>query len=209
MSGSVEKQVPVNTIQAGLYSWRALIDSTTYTGHVVVRGPNAQPIANWNYLAGTETWYAGASSSGGAANPTFFLTLEAMAAPNDKGLIDAIGAVRKNETDFGAAATVPSWVGGAPLGDDPLIYTLTDISGGQGQYTQLYEKVSFQMPIGTPQLMPTFYTTIQGLASVFGGDAQSPPVIQVGIEAKLTGITSSDPGYPSTKGWYWFGRDPS
>lgn len=209
MPGSVVNQVPVNTTQAGLYSWRALLGSTTYTGHVVVRGPNSQPINGWNYLAGTETWYVGASSSGGAANPTFFLTLEAMAAPDDKNLISAIEAVRKNETDFGEVAMVPNWVEGAPLGEDPIIYTLTDISGGSGQYTQLYEKVSFQMPIGTPQVLPTWYTQIPGLASVFGGSSQSPPVIQVGIEAKLSGIGSSDPGYPSSKGWYWFGRDPS
>ena len=29
------------------------------------------------------------------------------------------------------------------------------------------------------------------------------------IEAKLSGIGSSDPGYPAAKNWYWFGRDPS
>ena len=195
-------------IQAGLYSWRALIDSTTYTGHVVVRGPNAQPIGNWSYPAGTETWYVGARSSGGAANPTFFLTLEAMAAPNDKGLIDAIGVVRSNESVFGEVGMVPDWEEGAPLGDEPLIYTLTDVSGGSGTYTSLYESVSLQMPIGSPQALPTFYTSKSWLYSVFGGTAQSPPLLQVGMEAKFTGIGSSDPGYPD-QDWYWFGRDPS
>lgn len=209
MPGSIVNEVPIEALKAGLYSWRALIDSTTYTGHVVVRGVNAQPIGNWSYPAGSETWYLGASSSGGAANPTFFLTLEAMAAPGDKNLISAIDAVRNTETPFGEVAMVPNWIEGAPLGEDPIIYTLTDISGGSGTYTQLYEKVSFQMPIGTPQVVPTWYTQIAGLASVFGGTSQTPPVIQVGIEAKLTGIGSGDPGYPSSKGWYWCGRDPS
>jgi hypothetical protein len=209
MPGPIVNQVPVEAIKAGLYSWQALIGSTTYTGHVVVRGPDAKAINGWGYPAGSETWYLGASSSGGAANPTFLLTLAAMAAPTDQGLITAISAVRNTETDFGEVEMIPKWEDGAPLGKDPLIYTLTDVTGGTGQYSQLYDKVSFQMPMGTPQVLPTWYTEIPGLASVFGGDAQNPPIIQVGIEAKLTGIGSSDPGYPDASSWYWFGRDPS
>ncbi len=103
---------------------------------------------------------------------------------------------------------MPDWEEGAALGDEPLIYTLTDVSGGSGTYTSLYENVSLQMPIGSPQVLPTFYTSKSWLYSVFGGTAQSPPLLQVGMEAKFTGIGSSDPGYPD-QDWYWFGRDPS
>lgn len=209
MGGQVLKQVPVVGIQAGLYSWRALIDSTTYTGHVVVRGPNAGPIGGWSYPPGSETWYVGASSSGGAANPTFFLTLEVMAISEDKTLEAAVAAVRANETEIGEAPMVPSWQQGAPLGKEPILYTLTDITGGSGQYHHLYEKVTFQMPIDSPQVMPTFYTSIAGLYSIFGGTSQSPPALQVGIEAKLSGIGKGHPGFPSEKSWYWCGRDPS
>jgi hypothetical protein len=201
----IVNQVPVTADEGGLYEWKALIGSKTYIGHVVVRGVNAAPINGWSYAQGTETWYSGTNVTGGATTPTYKVKLTNMAAPDDAALIAAITTVRNNETLMGSAPEIPTWTLGAPLGTTPTICTLTQVTGGLGSYGSLYQNVSMQMKITTPQVMPTWYTSIANLGSIFGDN----PGLQVGIEAKFVRVKSGNPGYPSPNTWYWCGRNPT
>ena len=79
---------------------------------------------------------------------------------------------------------------------------------GPGSYDDLYQKVSFYMPIDGDPLFPTFYTDIPGLYSIFGGDPKQGAPIKVGITAKMTGVKKGEPGYPDPNKWLWYGRTP-
>lgn len=203
------RQVPINATQAGLYQWTMTSKEKLVTGHVVVRGSDADPIGNWNYAQGTETWYSG-SSSAYAGDPSFNLKLLLMRAPDDETLLEAIDEVRQSETEVGTAAEVPDWTQGAPLPKEPQVVTLTEVVSGPGEYDDLYTNVSFLMPIdGNNPVMPTWYTSIEGLYSVFGGDPETGAPVEEGIEAKMTWAESNQAGYPNPNTWYWYGRDPS
>lgn len=203
--GTIVNQIPVDADKGGLYEWKALIGTKTHSGHIVVRGTQAAPIDGWSYAQGTETWYDGGEVSGGAATPTYKIKLTHMALPGDSGLIAAITTVRNNETQMGSAPEIPTWTSGAPLGTTPTICTLTQVNGGSGSYSSLYTHVSMQMKIATPQVMPTWYTDIAGLQSIFG----NTPGLQIGIEAVFVKVKSGDPGYPNPNTWSWCGRTPT
>lgn len=202
------RQVPINATQAGLYEWTMTSKETSVSGHVVIRGSDADPIGQWDYKQGTETWYWGASSSY-EGDPSFTLKLVLMRNPDDQSLISAISSVRQNETEVGSAPEVPTWQSGAPLPEEPQVVTLTLVSNGPGQYGSLYTNVSFLMPVDGNPVMPTWYTSISNLYSVFGGNSQTGAPIAEGIEADMTSVESGQAGYPSPSSWYWFGRDPS
>lgn len=202
------RQIPIETMQAGLYKWKMTSFNTSVSGYVVVRGPNAGPIGQWSYPQDSETWYWGNATSY-SGNPSFSLTLQLMRSPNDGTLIRAIDKIRTNQTEVGTASMVPSWQSGAPLPESPQVVTLTEVLNGPGQYGDLYENVSFLMPVDGSPLMPTWYTSIEGLYSVFGGDPQNGAPIQEGIEAKMTYAQSGQSGFPNPNSWYWCGRDPS
>src|SRR5688572_32614183 len=127
-------QVPVTGVQAGLYEWKVMIGNTTWIGHVFGRGVQCAQINGWRYPQGTENWYRGGTTGGGAAVPTFTLKLTLMQPLTDQSLLSAINAVRNSETEVGTAGMVPNWQSGAPLGTSPTIYTLQTVTGGPGQY---------------------------------------------------------------------------
>jgi hypothetical protein len=199
-------QMPVSSLQAGLYEWTMISSSVSRSGHVIVRGPNAAPIGNYPFAAGTETWYW-ATTTGSGGTPTFTFTLVYERYPSDQALLAAVGQVVNNEQAAGTAAMVPNWQPGAPLPSSGDIVTLTDVSDGPGSYGQLYKHVSFFLPVGGSPVMPTWYTDIPGLYSVFGGSAQSVPIAE-GITAKMSWVKSGNDGYPDPKKWLWYGRDP-
>lgn len=201
-------QIPINTLDAGLYQWTMKTQSLSRSGHVVVRGTNAGPIGGFGYPAGTETWYW-ETTTGSGGTPKFTLELAIVGSPSDSALITAVTNVQSNETLAGTTAMAPTWAQGAPLPPSGDIVTLTDVSNGQGSYGQLYKHVSFFMPVGGNPVLPTWYTDIQGLYSVFGGSAQGGVPVQQGITAKMSWAKSGNAGYPKPSKWYWFGTDPS
>lgn len=207
MSVAHQKQVPVNTVLAGLYEWTMTSDKLTVSGHVVVRGDKAKPIGGWDYPPGTETWYWGPAKPFDG-DPSFRLTLVLETAPDDPALIEAVSKVRDQEKLAGMSPVDPSWVAGAPLPNDPQVVTLVDVLDGPGQYDQLYYQVSFLMPIDGDPVMPTWYTTIPGLYSVFGGDPETGAPVKEGTTAKMAWAKPGEAGFPKPESWLWFGRDP-
>lgn len=204
------QQVPIDMFKAGLYAWTLKFPTGTVSGHVVVRGLLADPINGWDYEKGKEYWYAGDVDSGTNTPGTFTITLKYERNPDDPTLEEAIHEVRDNETLMGEADIVPDWKQGAPLGSNPIVYTETDVEDGPGSYGHLFNKVSLQLPVdGSDVEMPTWYTSIKDLWSIFGGDENTPAPIQEGITATFTQITNNDPGWPDANTWYWYGRDPS
>jgi hypothetical protein len=203
-----EKQVPIGDVRAGLYSFAMRDGSSLLKGHIVVRGLKAGPIGAYDYPAGTETWYWGEPSSDTDA-PSWTLELTLMRSPDDAELIDAVAAVRKTETEVGTAPMVPTWKSGAPLPAKPVVVTMTNVTGGPGSYGGLYTQVSFLMPIDQGPLMPTFYTAIPGLYSIFGGDPIKGAPVAEGMVASFTSTSPGKAGYPNASTWLWFGRDPS
>ncbi len=201
-------QVPIETLKAGLYEWTMTSMDTLVKGHIVVRGADCGPINGWDYEQGMESWYWGTPESY-SGNPSFVLTLLLMRDPRDTTLINAIKGVRKTETLVGDAPEVPSWTQGAPLPSSPQVVTLTSVTNGPGQYSQLYNNVSFLMPVDGSPLMPTWYTSISNLYSVFGGSPSTGAPIAEGIQASMSYVQSGGSGYPSPTSWYWYGRDPS
>jgi len=202
-------QYPIDTTKAGIYEWTMKLSGSTVTGHVVVRGTDADPIGNYQWPQGTEVWFQQSDSSGQTSPATFFIQLDRLDDPDDQDLVDAVDDIVQNETLIGTADMVIDWQKGAPLGDDPLVFTLQEISKGvQGHdYSWLYEHISFQMPVGKAPELPTWYTDDTDIKSVFGGDPeQSVPIVE-GITAKFVEVGSGDDGYPG-EGWHWFGRDP-
>jgi hypothetical protein len=202
-------QVPVTGTQAGLYEWKVMIGNTTWVGHVVVRGVQCAQINGWSYPQGTETWYRGGTTGGGAPVPTFTLKLALMKGPTDQSLLAAINTVRNTETEVGTAGMVPNWQSGAPLGTNPIIYTMQVVTGGPGQYGSLYKHVSMQMSVSGAPVMPTWYTDIANLYSIFGGSSQSGAPVQQGIEAKFEQVSSGNPGFPAAGSWFWVGATPA
>lgn len=195
--------MPVNTIKAGVYQWTLVTSSQTVTGHIVVRGPSAGPIGQYNYAQSTETWYRGSTSSGGT--PGFDFELVLMRSPTDTSLLNAVSWIRSNETVIGTADMVPVWTQDPPLASNVQVYTMTSVTNGIGSFGSLYEHVSFAMP--DPTKMPAFYTDYSTLYSIFGGSSLGVPV-QEGTKAHFSPIGSSDDGYPDSS-WYWYGRDLS
>src|SRR5258706_10079012 len=148
-------QVPVDATKAGLYQWTMTTNAGKRSGHVVVRGTQAAPIGNFNYAQGSETWYWGAPSAPGGT-PFYTLMLSLHRAPADPALVAAVTNVRSTETSAGAAAMVPAWQAGAPLGTSPSVVTLTNVVSGSGSYSSLFKNISFQMPISGNPLLPTW-----------------------------------------------------
>lgn len=205
------EEVPIDLYKAGLYAWTLKFPTGEVSGHIVVRGTAADQINGWeDYEQGKEYWYHGEVDSGSSSPATFTLTLLYERDPDDSTLEEAIAEVRENETLMGSANVVPAWTKGAPLGSTPILYTETDVQDGPGTYSQLYDEVTIQLPVsGSSVLMPTWYTSIKDLFSVFGGDPNTPAPIQEGITATFTRVAESDPGWPDDDTWYWYGRDPS
>lgn len=202
------KQVPVDATRAGVYGWTLRLSSQTVTGHVIVRGPNAGPIGNHPFDADSETWFYDAIQSQSNAKQTFELTLLQMATPTDPALDTLVSQVVNDETSMGEAAMIPDWEEGSPLPQNPIVFTMKDVENGPGDYDDLYERVSLVLPVTTAPLMPTWYTDIEGLYSIFGGDAQKGAPVKDGTKAVFVAIDANDDGYPGA-GWYWTGRDPS
>ena len=208
MPSPMPMQIPIEAIKGGLYAWTLELANTKYTGHVVVRGPDADPIGEWDYEKGYEYWYTAGAQQGGANPATFTMTLLYERMPDDETLVQAIAGVRQSENEIGSSLMVPDWQNGAPIPQNPVILTETNVANGPGEYDDLYDNVSYTMPIvqGAP-VMPTWYTKIENLYSIFGGDPNDGAPIQEGIVATFTEVSSSDPGWPG-EGWYWYGRDP-
>lgn len=201
------KQVPINTNLGGLYEWTMITPGGTRAGHVVVRAPGAKPIGNFPFPDNSETWYWGASS-GDSGDPVFILKVALERAPDDAELVAAVGAVVQSETSAGTVPMVPSWKGDPPLPQANGIVTLTDVIDGPGSYDDLYTNVSFFMPIDGAPVLPTFYTSIPDLYSIFGGSSKGVP-IQEGTTAKMKWAPQGEPGYPDPATWVFVGRDPS
>lgn len=197
-------EVPVDWSLGAVYSWTLRLTTQTLTGHVVLRGGGAAQIGNYNYAQGTETWYYAPPTSSGNESQTFSMTLQIMKPGQSEELIAAVDAVNEGETDFGVMNVAPTWVAGAPLPENPTVFTLTNVDGGTGSYGSLYEKVSLIMPISEEApLLPTFYTSDKTLTSILGNN---PP--NVGVTPQFSQVAAGKKGYP-TSGWYWYGRDPS
>lgn len=201
------KQIPVEGVKAGLYEWTMVSSTLSCSGHVVVRGPSAGPIGNFNFPAGTETWYW-QTTTGVGGTPSFTLKLALERSPTDATLLSAVTQVVNSEQSAGTCDMVPPWQQGAPLPSSGDMLTLTNVANGVGSYTQLYKHVSFYMPVGGSPVLPTWYTDIAGLYSVFGGNPNTGAPIQEGIVATMTKVKSGNAGYPDRTKWSWYGRHP-
>lgn len=199
-------QVPVDVILGGVYSWTLRLSDKTVTGSVVVRGPDAGPIGNYEFPANSETWYHDAVQQQTNESASFELKLVLMAQPSDSTLQSLVGQVTAG-TKMGEVAMTPTWKEGSPLPSSPTVFTMTAVKDGPGEYENLYSHVSMIMPVGEAPLMPTWYTDIQGLYSIFGGSEEGVPVAN-GTRGIFGAAGEEDPGYPG-EGWYWTGRDPT
>ncbi len=201
------RQYPINTLEAGIYEWTMVSEKLSRSGHTVVRGPEAGPIGPYKYPPGTETWYwSGDTGPGGT--PSYTLTLTMMCDPDDKALIAEVGKIQASEKEAGVMQMVPDWQKDAPLPSSGDILTLVEVKDGPGSYDYLYQNVSFYMPIDGDPVLPTFYTDIPGLYSIFGGDPKNGAPIKVGITAVMIGVKEGAPGYPDPNKWLWYGRNP-
>lgn len=206
-------QIPIDLTNGALYKWTLELAASTFPGHVVVRGPNADQIDGWaEYKSGREYWYAAKEQSGTTDPAKLTMKLLHRQVPDDQNLIDAITTVRANETLMGNALMVPDWQSGAPLpSGNPVVLTLSGVANGVAghDYSPLYSKVSVTIPIdGDVPLMPAWYTSISDLYGIFGGSQNDPKIVE-GIVATFTQTKKSKPGWPDPDSWDWYGRDPS
>ncbi|MEQ9082166.1 MAG: hypothetical protein RLP09_50340 [Sandaracinaceae bacterium] len=203
-AGAIQQaEVPVDWSQAGIWQWTLVTSAQTFSGHVIVRGGDADPIGAHSFGKGEEVWYLDTTSTGGTAS--FEIELLYMRDPDDTTLLDAVDAIVEKETEIGTADMVPTWKSTANPNGNLAMFTLVDIDG-PGSYSNLYEEVSMQFvdPDGD---VPTWYSSSASLYSIFGGSTQSVAVAE-GTIAYFDLVNTNDPGYPNSS-WYWYGRDPN
>lgn len=200
-------EIPIDTTMAGIYAFAREEPDVTRKGNIILRGTNAGPIGTYPFEQGMETYYYAAPASSGEVEQ-FKLKLVSMANPSDSKFLTAVTAIVEGETQLGVQSVVPTWETEPTLPSTLTYYTMTNVSQGKPghDYSPLYHKVSLTMPVDEHVLLPTWYTDIEDLFSIFGGNPQQGAPIAQGMTATFSKVTSGGEGYPQ-ESWWWTGRE--